>query len=96
MIAHLVTFPVADDELCRSFDSPCQLTGDEMPAVGASIVMTAWEGGAPRIDEDPTGGSTPTRSVGEPAAFRIEREMQARRDRGRGGNSARRASLTDR
>ena len=72
MIAHLVTFPVGDDELCTNFDDPCQLTGDEMPAVGASIVMTAWEGGTPRIsdpvdlDDGEIGGA--------PAAFRVERE----------------------
>ena len=72
VIAHLVTFPVADDELCRSFDSPCQLTGDAMPAVGASIVITAWEGGAPRI-ADPA--DLDADEIGrEPAAFRIERE----------------------
>ena len=72
VIAHLVTFPVGDDELCTNFDDPCQLTGDEMPAVGASIVMTAWEGGTPRIadpvdlDDGEIGGA--------PSAFRVERE----------------------
>jgi DnaJ domain len=74
VIAHLVTFPVNDDESCRSFDDPCPLTGEGMPAVGASVVMTAWEGGTPRIsdpddlDADAVGGS--------PAAFRIERSGQ--------------------
>ncbi len=71
VIAHLVTFPVSDDELCTAFDDPCPLTGEGMPAAGGSVVMTAWEGGTPRIadpedlDADEIGGA--------PAAFRIER-----------------------
>jgi hypothetical protein len=71
VIAHLVTFPISDDEICTTFDDPCPLTGDGMPAAGASVVMTAWEGGPPRIadpadlDAEEIGGA--------PAAFRIER-----------------------
>ena len=71
VIAHLVTFPVSDEEVCTSFDDPCPLTGEGMPAAGASVVMTAWEGETPRIadpddlDADEIGGA--------PAAFRIER-----------------------
>jgi hypothetical protein len=72
VIAHLVTFPVADDELCRNFDDPCQLTSEAMPAVGASIVLTEWEGGRPRIADaaDLDAGEI----GGAPAAFRVERE----------------------
>jgi hypothetical protein len=71
VIAHLVTFPVSDGELCTRFDDPCPLTGEGMPAVGASIVMTAWEGGTPRIADpaDLTAGEI----GGAPSAFRIER-----------------------
>jgi DnaJ domain len=71
VIAHLVTFPVSEDEVCTTFDEPCPFNGEGMPAVGASVVMSAWEGGTPRIsdpenlDADEIGG--------EPAAFRIER-----------------------
>jgi hypothetical protein len=71
VIVHLVTFPVSEDEECTSFDEPCPLTGEGMPAAGASVVMTAWEGGTPRIsdpedlDADEVGGA--------PAAFRVER-----------------------
>ncbi len=71
VIVHLVTFPVTDAEICTDFDDPCPLAGDGMPAAGASVVMTAWEDGTPRIadpadlDADPIGGA--------PAAFRIER-----------------------
>ena len=71
VIAHLVTFPVSDDEVCTSFDDPCPLAGEGMPAVGASVVMTARQGGPPRIsnpedlDADEIGGA--------PAAFRVER-----------------------
>jgi DnaJ domain len=72
VIAHLVTFPVADDELCTTFDDACKLTGDGMPAVGASIVVTAWEGGTPRI-ADPV--DLDDREIGgAPSAFRVERE----------------------
>ena len=71
VVAHLVTFPVTDGELCTTFDDPCPLTGEGMPAVGASIVMTAWEGGTPRIADpmDLTAGEI----GGAPSAFRIER-----------------------
>jgi hypothetical protein len=74
VIAHFVTFPVADDELCTSFDDACALTGEGMPAVGASILMTAWEGGTPRIadPEDLTAGEI----GGAPSAFRIERSAR--------------------
>jgi len=60
------------DEMCTTFDDPCELAGDQMPAVGASIVMTAWEGGTPRIADpaDLDAGEI----GGAPAAFRIERE----------------------
>jgi hypothetical protein len=71
VIAHLVTFPVADNEVCTNFDDPCPLTGDGMPAVGASVVMTSWEGGTPRI-ADPENLDA-EEIGGEPAAFRIER-----------------------
>jgi hypothetical protein len=71
VIAHLVTFPVSDDELCTSFDDPCPLTAEGMPAAGASVVMTAWEGGTPRI-ADPDDLDAPEIG-GAPAAFRVER-----------------------
>ena len=71
VIAHLVTFPVSDDEVCTTFDDPCPLNGEGMPAAGASVVMSAWEGGSPRIadPEDLDAGEI----GGAPAAFRIER-----------------------
>ena len=74
VIAHLVSFPVNADEMCTTFDDPCELAGDELPAVGASIVMTAWEGGTPRIADpaDLDAGEI----GGAPAAFRIERESR--------------------
>lgn len=74
VIAHLVSFPVNADEMCTTFDNPCELAGDELPAVGASIVMTAWEGGTPRIADpaDLDAGEI----GGAPAAFRIERESR--------------------
>ena len=74
VIAHLVTFPVNDDERCTSFDDLCPLAGAGMPAAGASVVMTAWEGGTPRIadPDDLDAGDI----GGAPAAFRIERESR--------------------
>ena len=74
VVAHLVTFPVTDGELCTTFDDPCPLTADGMPAVGASVVLTAWEGGTPRIADpaDLTAGEV----GGAPSAFRIERSAR--------------------
>lgn len=72
VIAHLVTFPVSDDEVCTAFDDPCALTGEGMPAVGASVVVTAWEGGTPRISD--TDDLDAGEIGGAPSAFRIERE----------------------
>jgi hypothetical protein len=71
VIAHLVTFPVTEGELCTTFDDPCPLAAGGMPAVGASVVITAWEGGTPRIADpaDLTAGDI----GGAPSAFRIER-----------------------
>jgi hypothetical protein len=71
VIAHLVTFPVSDDEVCTTFDDPCPLSGEGMPAAGASIVMSAWEGGTPRVSDpdDLDAGEI----GGAPAAFRVER-----------------------
>ncbi len=42
VIAHLVTFPVEPDELCTSFDDPCDISGDAIPAGEASIIVTEW------------------------------------------------------
>jgi hypothetical protein len=74
VIAHLVTFPVNDDERCRTFDEPCPLTGEGLPAAGASVVITAWQGAPPRIadPDDLDAGDV----GGAPSAFRIERESR--------------------
>jgi DnaJ domain len=76
VLAHIVTFPVTDDELCLSFADTCPFTGEAVPAGGASIVITEWREGTPRISdaEDIDAGDI----GGAPAAFRIERA--SRRD----------------
>jgi hypothetical protein len=71
VIVHLVTFPISGADLCTSVDDPCPLVGEGMPAAGASVVMTAWQGGTPRI-ADPDDLDAPEIG-GAPAAFRVER-----------------------
>ncbi len=71
VIAHVVTFPVTDGEMCTEYADGCSFSGDSLPAGGASVVLTAWEGGTPRIAnaDDLDAGEI----GGAPAAFRVER-----------------------
>jgi hypothetical protein len=71
VIAHLVTFPVTDGELCTDASVPCALTGDGLPGQGGSILITAHEGGTPRIadPDDLDAGEV----GGAPSAYRVER-----------------------
>ena len=54
VIAHLVTFPVEPDELCTSFDDPCDISGDAIPAGEASIIVTEWTDGTPPVTDPVT------------------------------------------
>ncbi|MGH2417007.1 MAG: J domain-containing protein [Candidatus Limnocylindria bacterium] len=77
VIAHLVTFPLNDEERCTSFDDPCPLTGEGMPAEGASVVITAWEGGTPRIADPESLEAGGIGGIGgAPSAFRFERSSR--------------------
>jgi len=51
VIAHLLSFGVAPEEHCISFTDRCRWTGDVLPAGGASVLVTAWEGGEPAVPE---------------------------------------------
>jgi hypothetical protein len=71
VIAHVVTFPVTEGEMCTDYEDGCSFSGDSLPAGAASVVLTAWEGGTPRIanTDDLDAGEI----GGAPAAFRVER-----------------------
>ena len=71
VIAHVVTFPVTDGELCTDAAEPCPFTGEGLPSEGASVLITAHEGGTPRIAD--TDDLDAGEIGGSPAAFRVER-----------------------
>lgn len=67
VVAHIVTFPVTDDELCISTDDPCALSDARIPVGEASIVITSSSEGAPRVAEPDS-----NRLIGgQPAAFEL-------------------------
>jgi len=77
VVAHVVTFGVETSQLCTTFEGPCALEPDDIPSGEASIVITAWEGGAPPVPEPvtalPAGLSADAIIAGRPAA--IERRV---------------------
>ena len=64
VVAHLTTFGVEPDELCTAFDQTCALTGEEIPAGQASIIVTERTDGTPPVI-DPDGDLVIS---GQPAA----------------------------
>lgn len=77
VLAHLVTFPLAGEERCRSFDDPCPLTVATLPPGQASVVVTGWQGGPPPVPDPvvsrPFGLDADLIVDGEPAAFELRR-----------------------
>ncbi|HEX2765416.1 MAG TPA: J domain-containing protein [Candidatus Limnocylindria bacterium] len=75
VVAHVVTFPVTDDELCTAFGRPCALADARIPVGEASIVITAFSEGTPPVPEpvrDLPGGLEADRLIGgQPAAFEL-------------------------
>jgi hypothetical protein len=73
VVAHLTTYAVDPDQLCVTFDGPCALEPEDIPAGEASIVITAWEGGEPPVPEPvtarPAGLSADGIIAGKPAAI---------------------------
>ena len=77
VLAHLVSFPAAGDEICRSFADRCSFEGAGVPAGEVSIVVSAWAGGTPPIPEPvvsrPFGSDADAIIGGRPAAATSER-----------------------
>jgi hypothetical protein len=73
VVAHLVTFEVDPDLLCTSYGDECGLDVTRIPSGDASIIVTAFEGGTPRVPEPvvslPYGLDADAIIGGEPAAF---------------------------
>ena len=73
VIAHLLSFPVTDDELCTAFSDECTLGGAGVPAGEASVVITEWNGGTPPVREPvrtlPAGLDADRIIGGQPAAY---------------------------
>lgn len=72
IIAHLVSFPVGDDELCRRFEEECTFADGTVPAGEASILITAWRSGEPQVP-DPANAGGDAIIGGRPAALEISR-----------------------
>ena len=51
VVAHLVTYDVDPDLLCNSYGDECGLDVTQVPAGEASIIVTAFEGGTPRVPD---------------------------------------------
>jgi hypothetical protein len=73
LVAHILSFPVTDDELCTAFGDDCALGGAGVPAGEASVIVTAWEGGTPPVPDPvrslPAGLDADRIIGGQPAAY---------------------------
>ena len=80
VIAHFVTFEVGLDQRCTNFAGDCPLTADALPPGEASVVITAWGEGAPKIPDPvyarPFGRDADRFIGGEPAAFELSRSTE--------------------
>jgi hypothetical protein len=72
-VAHLVTYGVDPDLLCTSYGDECGLDITRIPSGEASIIVTSFEGGTPRVPDPvvslPYGLDADAIIGGEPAAF---------------------------
>ena len=77
VIAHLLTFDPGPDEHCTTLLTDCRWDIDSLPAGQASVLITAWEDGAPPVPEpvvDRPHGLDADRVIGgEPAVFVLRR-----------------------
>ena len=75
VIAHVVSFPVNDGELCTTFVESCALAESRIPVGEASVVIVAWNEGEPPVPEPVTprpAGLDADRIIGgQPAAFEL-------------------------
>ena len=80
MIAHFVTFEVGEDQRCTKFATECPLTADALPPGEASVLITAWGEGAPKVPDPvyarPFGRDADRFIGGEPAAFELSRSTE--------------------
>ncbi len=72
VVAHLVSFPVTDDETCTAFGDECTLGGAGVPVGEASVIVTEWNGGTPPVPDPvrtlPAGLDADRIIGGQPAA----------------------------
>jgi hypothetical protein len=47
VIAHVLSFPVTEDEVCTAFGDECTLGGAGVPVGEASVIVTEWTDGTP-------------------------------------------------
>lgn len=75
LLAHLVTFPVLDGELCTEFDDPCPLSGGRIPPGQASVLITEWTAGEPPVARPGLGLDREDQTIigGAPAALQVRR-----------------------
>ena len=77
VLAHLVSYEIAADEQCRSFQDPCPITADAVPPGEASVVITSWADGTPPVPDPvlalPFGRDAERMIGGAPAAFDLRR-----------------------
>jgi hypothetical protein len=71
--AHVLSFPVTDDEVCTAFGDDCALGGAGVPAGEASVIVTEWSGGSPPVPEPvrtrPAGLDADRIIGGQPAVY---------------------------
>lgn len=71
--AHIISFPVTDEEVCTAFGDDCTLGGAGVPAGEASVIITAWSGGEPPVPDAvrtrPAGLDADRIIGGQPAAY---------------------------
>jgi hypothetical protein len=71
--AHVLSFPVTDDEVCTAFGDDCALGGAGVPAGEASVIVTSWSGGTPPVPDPvrarPAGLDADRIIGGQPAAY---------------------------
>ena len=76
LLAHLVTWDADPESLCTTYGEACGIPPVEIPAGGASVLITAFEGGVPPVPEPvvtrPFGLDADAIIGGQPAAFDLE------------------------
>ena len=77
VLAHLVSYEIAMNERCLSFNHECPITPDAVPPGEASVVITAFAEGTPPVPDPiltrPFGRDAERIIGGRPAAFDLRR-----------------------